>query len=97
MSLLENNIKKKIKSYKSCSMLSHTHGQAATPTTMGKEFLNFYSRLVNIHKSFDTVVVKGKFNGATGNYSAHSVTFPNINWQIENKKFIKSLGIDENK
>jgi len=78
-------------------MLSHTHGQAATPTTMGKEFLNFYSRLVNIHKSFDAVVVKGKFNGATGNYSAHSVTFPNINWQIENKKFIKSLGIDENK
>jgi len=97
MNLLENNIKKKIKSYKSCSMLSYTHGQAATPTTMGKEFLNFYSRLANIHKSFDTVVVKGKFNGATGNYSAHSVTFPNINWQIENKKFIKSLGIDENK
>ena len=78
-------------------MLSHTHGQAATPTTMGKEFLNFYSRFTNIHKSFDAVVVKGKFNGATGNYSAHSVTFPNINWQIENKKFVKSLGIDENK
>ena len=78
-------------------MLSHTHGQPATPTSMGKEFLNFYVRINNLQKHLKELEVMGKFNGATGNYSAHSITFPNINWLATNKKFINSIGIKENK
>jgi adenylosuccinate lyase len=90
-------IKKHIKKYSKNIMLSHTHGQPATPTSMGKEFLNFYTRLTLLQKKIKNLSVMGKFNGATGNYSAHSVTFPNINWPIINKKFINSLGVEENK
>ena len=78
-------------------MLSHTHGQPATPTSMGKEFLNFHARLTLLQKKIKNLSIMGKFNGATGNYSAHSITFPNINWPIINKRFINSLGIEENK
>ena len=90
-------IKKYIKKYSKNIMLSHTHGQPATPTSMGKEFLNFYSRLALLQKKIKDLRVMGKFNGATGNYSAHSITFPNINWPVINKKFINSLGVQENK
>ena len=90
-------IKKHIKKYSKNIMLSHTHGQPATPTSMGKEFLNFYTRLTLLQKKIKNLSVMGKFNGATGNYSVHSVTFPNINWPIINKKFINSLGVEENK
>ena len=78
-------------------MLSHTHGQPATPTTMGKEFLNFYHRIDKLSDKLKNITIEGKFNGATGNYSAHKVTFPNIRWPATNKKFINSLGINENK
>ena len=90
-------LKKNIKKYSKNIMLSHTHGQPATPTSMGKEFLNFYARLNMLRNNLKTIDIMGKFNGATGNYSAHSVTFPDINWPIINKKFINSLGIKENK
>lgn len=97
LSNLNALIKKYIKKYSKNIMLSHTHGQPATPTSMGKEFLNFYARLTLLQKKIKDLSVMGKFNGATGNYSAHSITFPNINWPAINKKFINSLGIEENK
>ena len=78
-------------------MISHTHGQIATPTTMGKEFLNFYSRLSLLSIELSDINIFGKFNGATGNYSSHSIAFPNVNWPKVNKRFIESLGIKENK
>ena len=64
---------------------------------MGKEFLNFYSRLSLISKEFSNINIYGKFNGATGNYSSHSVTFPSVNWLKVNRKFVESFGIKENK
>ena len=91
--ILKSNIEKFSKNI----MLSHTHGQPATPTTMGKEFLNFHSRIERLSNKLAKVSIKGKFNGATGNYSAHRVTFPNINWPITSKRFINSLNISENK
>ena len=91
--ILHRNTKKFSKNI----MLSHTHGQPATPTTMGKEFLNFYHRIDKLSTKLKSIKIEGKFNGATGNYSAHKVTFPNINWPLASKRFINSLGISENK
>ena len=86
-----------VKKYSKNVMISHTHGQIATPTTMGKEFLNFYSRLSLLSIELSDINIFGKFNGATGNYSSHSIAFPNVNWPKVNKRFIESLGIKENK
>ena len=91
--VLNRNVKK----FSNNIMLSHTHGQPATPTTMGKEFLNYQKRICKLLDKLKKIDIEGKFNGATGNYSAHSITFPNINWPITNKRFINSLGIVENK
>ena len=83
--------------YADFSMLAHTHGQPATPTTVGKEFAVFVHRL---RKSLDYVkAIKptAKFNGATGNYAAISVAFPNENWPELAKKFIEeTLGLTFN-
>ncbi|MBT5643773.1 MAG: adenylosuccinate lyase [Gammaproteobacteria bacterium] len=94
---LSKLIKSNIRKYSNNIMLSHTHGQPATPTSMGKEFLNFYSRINILQKHLKELEIMGKFNGATGNYSAHSITFPNIDWLATNKRFINSIGIKENK
>lgn len=81
-------------SYRDVSMLSRTHGQPATPTTMGKEFINVVDRLKHQMISLVSVPIKAKFNGAVGNYNAHLVAYPNVNWAEENKKFIQSLGLE---
>lgn len=97
LNILNKILKKNVNKFSRNTMLSHTHGQPATPTTMGKEFLNFHHRISKLVHKLNEVAIEGKFNGATGNYSAHKVTFPNINWPITNKKFINTLGIIENK
>ena len=94
---LNKSIRSSVKKYSKNIMISQTHGQVATPTTMGKEFLNFYSRLSLLSKEFLNINICGKFNGTTGNYSSHSVTFPNVNWLKVNRKFVESFGIKENK
>ena len=94
---LNKSIKSSVKKYSKNIMISQTHGQVETPTTMGKEFLNFYSRLLLLSKEFLNINICGKFNGATGNYSSHSVTFPNVNRLKVNRKFVESFGIKENK
>ncbi|MBH44180.1 MAG: adenylosuccinate lyase [Gammaproteobacteria bacterium] len=97
MNNLNKLINKLVKKYAKNEMISHTHGQVASPTTMGKEFLNFYTRLMNISNNFCKIDIYGKFNGATGNYSSHSITFPNVNWPKATKKFIESFDIKQNK
>ena len=97
MDSLNKLIRNSAKKYSKNIMISQTHGQVATPTTMGKEFLNFYSRLSMLSTEFLNINIYGKFNGATGNYSSHSVTFPNVNWLKVNRKFVESFGIKENK
>ena len=94
--ILQRAIKSMAKKYKNIAMLSHTHGQPASPTTMGKEFINFYRRLdAQIH-DLSNIEIKGKFNGATGNYSAHSVTYPKVNWPNTMRKFVNSLKLEFN-
>ncbi|WP_033162243.1 adenylosuccinate lyase [Sharpea azabuensis] len=78
-------------------MLAHTHGQPATPTTVGKEFKVYAYRFKSSIENIENIQIKAKFNGATGNYSAISVPFPEINWEEENKDFVENyLGLTFN-
>lgn len=78
-------------------MLGHTHGQKATPVTVGKEFAVYVSRLQGVLDRIKNLKIRGKFNGATGCYSALTTTFPEENWPVLCKEFIEeSLGLDFN-
>lgn len=82
---------------KDIPMLAHTHGQSATPTTIGKELAVFAYRLRQSLNNIETIKPRGKFNGATGNYSAVSVAFPDEDWQKHSQKFVEEyLGLDFN-
>jgi adenylosuccinate lyase len=78
------------------SMLSRTHGQPATPTTMGKEMAVFVHRLQRQIARIEKTSYLGKFSGATGTYSAHMVAVPDFDWQAFAKKFVESLGLEFN-
>jgi adenylosuccinate lyase len=77
-------------------MLSRTHGQTASPTTVGKEFANVVYRLNRQIKQVENIQFLGKINGAVGNYNAHIATYPEINWEENAEKFISTLGLDWN-
>jgi len=74
-------------------MMSRTHGQTASPTTTGKEFANVVARLLRQKEQFEAVELLGKTNGAVGNYNAHSVAYPEIDWEKFAKNFVESLGL----
>ena len=96
LKLITNDLNKKSLQYSKVAMLSHTHGQAASPTTMGKEMKIFYKRLDQLIKSLANIKIMGKLNGATGNYSSHIIAYPNINWPKITQKFITNLGLKQN-
>ena len=77
-------------------MLSRTHGQPASPSTMGKEMANVVYRLERQFKQLQAVQVMGKINGAVGNYNAHFSAYPELNWPEIAQNFVESLGIDFN-
>lgn len=72
------------------SMLAHTHGQPASPTTMGKEWYVFYERIENQLKELETIPFCGKFGGATGNFNAHHIGYPEIDWVDFGNNFLKN-------
>lgn len=74
---------------KKVPMMSRTHGQPASPTTVGKEFINFAHRIRVENNNLDDVVIEGKMNGATGNYNAHYFAFPDIDWIKASQNFIR--------
>lgn len=78
----------------SVPMLSRTHGQTASPTTLGKEMANFAYRLNRQIEQLNQVKIMGKFNGAVGNYNAHLSAYPKLDWQSISKQFIEGLGIN---
>ena len=84
------------KSSAGVSMLSRTHGQPATPTTMGKEMAVFVHRLQRQIARIEKTSYLGKFSGATGTYSAHMVAVPDFDWQAFAKKFVESIGLEFN-
>ena len=78
------------------AMLGRTHGQPATPTTLGKEIANFAARLQRIERAIGAVEILGKFNGASGNFNAHRVAFPQTDWPAVARGFVQSLGLTDN-
>ena len=74
-------------------MLSHTHGQPASPTTLGKEMANVYYRLKRARQRVEAVELLGKINGAVGNYNAHLSAYPEIDWEAFAKRFVENLGL----
>lgn len=77
-------------------MLSRTHGQTASPTTLGKEFANVVARLQRQLTQFDGCEILGKINGAVGNYNAHLVTYPSVDWTALAHEFVEALGLTWN-
>jgi len=77
-------------------MLSRTHGQTASPTTVGKELANVVHRLRRQVKQIRDTELLGKINGAVGNYNAHLSAYPEIDWALNAREFIESLGLDWN-
>ena len=77
-------------------MLSRTHGQPATPTTLGKEMANVVYRLLHGKKQLLAVVLLGKINGAVGNYNAHLSAYPSVDWEKFAQQFVEQLGLQFN-
>ena len=82
--------------YKTAPMLGHTHGQIATPTTVGKEFKVFSYRLKSIFSLIKGLKLRSKFSGAVGNYNCHVIAYPNIDWIKVTKEFVESLNLEYN-
>src|SRR6266850_846536 len=80
----------------SVPMLARTHGQPATPTTLGKEMANFAHRLARARERIAAVPVLGKVNGAVGNYNAHLVAYPDFDWERFCRRFVEHLGLEFN-
>ena len=77
-------------------LLSRTHGQTASPSTLGKEIANVVARLERQRQQLVAVEVSGKINGAVGNYNAHVITYPEVDWRAFSQHFVESLGLDYN-
>jgi adenylosuccinate lyase len=77
-------------------MLARTHGQTASPTTVGKELANVAARLEHQRKALERVVILGKMNGAVGNFNAHVAALPSVDWPALSARFITSLGLEPN-
>jgi adenylosuccinate lyase len=84
------------KQYADISILTRTHGQPASPSTMGKEFANFYARINSQFRTFRAVTILGKINGAVGNYNAHMIAYPLVDWEALSAKMIASLDLTSN-
>lgn len=93
---LVGEIKNHAMQYANQPMLSRTHGQPASPTTMGKEFANVAARLDRQRKAIESLSLLGKFNGAVGNYNAHVAGYPEVDWPEVSRNLVESLGLSWN-
>ena len=91
-----NSLKNLARKHAALPMLSRTHGQAATPTTLGKEIANFAHRLARARSRIAAVAVLGKINGAVGNYNAHMTAYPGFDWEKFCRRFVERLGLEFN-
>jgi adenylosuccinate lyase len=82
--------------YAEAAMLARTHGQPASPTTLGKELANFAARLMRAESRWTQVAILGKWNGAVGNFNAHAATLPTVDWPALARRFVESLGLEYN-
>ena len=93
---VERELRRRAKSWKAVPMLSRTHGQSATPTTVGKEIWVFAERVQQTIDAIKLVPFRGKLNGATGTFSAQLAAYPRLNWIKFSTKFVKGLGLTPN-
>jgi len=93
---LLNTIDDLAKTHASLPMLSRTHGQPASPTTLGKEMANVRARIARQKDQFTALPALGKMNGAVGNFNAHVSAYPEVDWQTVSTDFVESLGIQCN-
>ncbi|CNH47683.1 adenylosuccinate lyase [Yersinia massiliensis] len=91
-----DSIKALAHQYRDLPLLSRTHGQPATPSTIGKEFANVAYRMERQFRQLSQVEILGKINGAVGNYNAHIVAYPEVDWHQFSEEFVTSLGITWN-
>ena len=89
-------IKQLAEEHKTVPMMARTHGQPASPTTMGKEMANVYMRLKRQRDQIANVEILGKLNGAVGNYNAHLSAYPELDWHALSEQFVTSLGLSWN-
>lgn len=95
-SSLTNKLRELALAYADVPMLSRTHGQSASPTTVGKEIANVVQRLDRQLKQIKYTAILGKINGAVGNYNAHVATYPEVDWPQFSQRFVESLGLSWN-
>jgi len=93
---LTDSLRKMAHEHAALPMLSRTHGQTASPTTVGKEIANVLARIERQRKQLANVELLGKINGAVGNYNAHVVAYPDVDWPAFAKRFVESLGLTFN-
>jgi len=86
-----------IKTTANMPMLARTHGQSASPTTMGKELCNFAERICKASARLRQCTITAKFNGAVGNFNAHKIAYPEVNWQLLSQQMIEQCGLEENR
>lgn len=91
---IENYLTKAAQEHASLPMMSRTHGQTASPTTVGKELANFAYRLHQQHETLAAVRVYGKMNGAVGNFNAHVSAYPDVDWEDISERFVRSLDLE---
>ncbi len=96
MDQLISTLQQQAREWAAIPMLSRTHGQSASPTTVGKELANVVARLRRARDQFIAVALLGKINGAVGNYNAHLSAYPDIDWQANAKDFVESMGLEFN-
>ena len=92
-----NQLATMAKEFANQPLLSRTHGQPATPTTLGKEIANFVYRLDKYQKQLKSIPTEGKLNGAVGNFNAHTAAYPDVDWESCSSRLIKNLGLAENR
>ena len=93
---LEARLESMTHQYADLPMMSRTHGQTASPTTVGKELKNVTARLQRARRALSDVAIRGKFNGAVGNFNAHVAAYPECDWPSLSEQFVSSLGLDPN-
>ncbi|HEU4654509.1 MAG TPA: adenylosuccinate lyase [Steroidobacteraceae bacterium] len=96
MDALTTRLRALAKTHAATPMMSRTHGQPATPTTLGKEIANFTYRLGEQRTRFAAVAIAGKMNGAVGNFNAHLAAYPQVDWPRLTRRFVESLGLTWN-
>lgn len=93
---ISNQIKQIALAEQNTAFLAHTHGQPASPTTLGKEFANVVFRIKRQLSLLDSQEMLGKINGAVGNFNAHHVAYPDVDWQRSAQQFVEQLGLTYN-